>query len=227
MRSLLRRGAASAAFRTRFFIARWLRYRRLWTIPEWGLGQLGWRRGDLQQLPWITYASIGFIDQVVPVNADVLEIGGGSSTRWWTERGNRVTCLESDTDWAERIRSASPAATVHDVGSAEEAAAWLEDAARRGTTFDVVVVDGVEPRARYLQAAASLVGEAGILIVDNTDRAAYRPALRALTDAGWLRFDFFGLGPSNPYAWMTSVLSRVPVRPGGRQGFPYWTPSDW
>ncbi len=90
----------------------------------------------------------------------------------------------------------------------------LESLLSKGRRFDVVVVDGVEPRTTYLLAASRLVSEDGVLVVDNSDRGAYRATLERLE--GFNRLDFFGMGPQNQYAWATSVFSRSGFFPRGR-----------
>ena len=75
------------------------------------LNQLDWMssrhqsdsKNFLGPIPWWSYACTHFLDQVVPIEATILEIGGGASSLWWLERGNRVTTFESDHKWATQI----------------------------------------------------------------------------------------------------------------------------
>lgn len=98
--------------------------------------------------------------------------------------------------------------------SAEGVRELLQAYLDSGRSFDVVVVDGIEPRNYYLREAAALVEDNGILVFDNSDRIAYRPALDDLK--GFHRLDFFGIGPQNGYAWATSIFSRNGIIPAGR-----------
>jgi hypothetical protein len=47
-----------------------------------------------------------------------------------------------------------------------------------------------------------------LIIFDNSDRQAHRPALDALDRAGWKRLDFFGLIPAYLYKNCTSIFFR-------------------
>ena len=71
--------------------------------------------------------------------------------------------------------------------------------------FDVVVVDGM---ARVLSAWAAIryFRQKGFIVFDNADRDFYRPAYDLLSEAGYRRLDFWGLGPINPYEWCTAVF---------------------
>ena len=128
-----------------------------------------------------------------------------------------LTTLESSSEWAERLRSLG----LQNIVIAEDAGAVSEHLAHLlsiGQRFDIVVVDGVEPRDSYVETAAQLVAQDGVLVVDNSDRAAYRAALERLTD--FKRLDFFGMGPQNAYAWGTSIFTRSGFVPrGSRDSF--------
>ena len=71
--------------------------------------------------------------------------------------------------------------------------------------FNIVVVDGM---ARTLTAwlAARQLGEDGIMLFDNTDRWQYNSAYKFLTEAGFAKIDFWGVGPMNTYPWCTSLF---------------------
>src|SRR5262245_4699050 len=73
--------------------------------------------------------------------------------------------------------------------------------------FDVIVIDGM---ARTLTAwlAARQLGKTGMIIFDNSDRWQYNAAYRLLTDAGFAKIDFWGLGPVYGFEWCTSLFVR-------------------
>jgi hypothetical protein len=71
--------------------------------------------------------------------------------------------------------------------------------------FNIVVVDGM---ARVLTAwlAARQLGDDGVVLFDNSDRWQYNSAYKLLTDAGFAKIDFWGLGPINRFEWCTSLF---------------------
>jgi hypothetical protein len=74
-------------------------------------------------------------------------------------------------------------------------------------TFDIICVDGM---ARNLTAwlAAQYVKPGGMIIFDNAERDEYAIGYEALRRAGFVRIDFSGPGPINPYAWTTSIWTK-------------------
>lgn len=185
-----------------------------------GLRQLGWPESARTKtptnqegpLPWLTYGAIDYLDQIVSVDEKVLEIGGGSSTRWWRGRGNHVTVVESDMSWFESIRGIADES--HLCKTSQDVFRLLKEKAHSRKKYGVVVVDGVEPRSDYLALASRMVSDGGILVVDNSEREDYAAEMNKL--GNFQRLDFFGLGPSNRYAWCTSVFFQTPPRVGGR-----------
>ncbi len=73
--------------------------------------------------------------------------------------------------------------------------------------FDVIVVDGM---ARILTAwiAARQLREGGLIVFDNSDRAEYTEGYEFLAKNGFVRIDFWGPGPINPYEWCTSIFTK-------------------
>jgi hypothetical protein len=71
--------------------------------------------------------------------------------------------------------------------------------------FNIIVIDGM---ARVLTAwlASKQLADDGIIVFDNSDRDEYSDAYRYLEQAGFVRIDFSGLGPLNPYEWCTSIF---------------------
>lgn len=73
--------------------------------------------------------------------------------------------------------------------------------------FDVIVVDGMA-RALTAWIAARQVSPRGLVVFDNADRPEYAAGYDVLLRAGFVRLDFWGLGPINPYEWCTAVFVR-------------------
>lgn len=72
---------------------------------------------------------------------------------------------------------------------------------------DIVLIDG-GPRYLITQICLAFIQPETLLIVDNTDREYEKLICSLLAYEGWLRIDFKGLGPLNPYMWTTSIFMR-------------------
>jgi hypothetical protein len=118
--------------------------------------------------------------------------------------------LEQHPEWLQ-AKSADFEIVV--VAGVEDVVIWIEKQIAAGVSYDVVIVDGIEPRSEYVSLASQLVNREGLLVVDNSDRQALNEVLQQLPLP--YRLDFFGSGPINKYAWATSVFFREPIHPKG------------
>jgi len=151
----------------------------------------------------------------VPIDATILEIGGGASSLWWLERGNRVTTFESDQKWAIQIKAkTSSYADRHNLfifDKPEEITQHLE-----GQVFDVTINDGSVDRNICSQILIKHQKTEGLMVWDNSDRSEYLSGLDELKLSGWKPLDFFGLGPINAFASQTTVFTQSAIFPNGR-----------
>lgn len=156
-------------------------------------------------IPWYTYPAIEFIEPRLQPGFRVFEYGSGWSTLWWAERVASVAAVEHEPAWHAQVSARLPANASLRLRT--DAAGYVGEIDAAGGEFDVVVVDG-EHRNECARAAAARVKPAGAIIYDNSDRKAFADGVRWLTDAGWLRVDFFGLIPCYAYKNCTSVFFR-------------------
>lgn len=187
------------------------------------LSELGWsqsaRRGmpidaDGQPVPWFSYGATMWLQARVGESATVFEYGAGQSTLWFAGRVGTIVSVESDEGWASRLRPELPAnAEVlvrrcqGDSATAPAGDPYVAAIAERDDTYDVVVVDGLA-RVTCMEAASAHVARAGIIILDNADRPAYRAALALMNERGFGRLDFVGPVPGAGRQGTTSVFGR-------------------
>ena len=188
------------------------------------LEQLGWMdsrkaRKSLDHngaLPWLPCSCSQFLDQTVSVKSRILEIGGGSSTVWWLTRGNSVTTIETELDWASEIYRQCKELTLNsdvvvaDVKNISATVAGLD------AKFDVIVNDGHGDRISIVEALLERLSPAGIIVWDNSDRAGVSDLLQYLEKNGFRVLNFFGIGPINAYCSQTSILTRKSIDIEGR-----------
>ena len=158
-------------------------------------------------LPWMTYPAIRFLEGRLSKSMTVFEFGSGNSTLWWAERVERVDSCEHDAQWYARTQERLPrnASVTHRSLDTDGNYCRAAEAMRRKN--DIVVIDGRD-RVNCAKQSLGVLKPAGVLIWDNSDRPEFEEGLQLLTRQGFRSLDFEGLGPVNPYAWMTSILSR-------------------
>lgn len=156
-------------------------------------------------IPWYTYPAIEFIEPRLRSGFRVFEYGSGWSTSWWSERVAEVFSVEHGAAWAALVepRLQKNARVV----LRTEPDRYVGEIDACGGEFDVVIVDG-EHRNQCARAAAARIKGSGAIVFDNSDRLSFADGVRYLSDAGWLRVDFFGLIPCYAYKNCTSIFFR-------------------
>jgi hypothetical protein len=180
------------------------------------LREVGWVRTSLEgepttlegkPLPWMTYPAIRFLERRLSNSLEVFEFGSGNSTLWWAERVSRIDSCEHDAQWYEKTRAGLPrnASLTHLL--LEPDGDYCRAAEATQSKYDIVVIDGRD-RVNCAKRSLDSLKPAGVFIWDNSDRPEFAEGLRAMTPHGFRSLDFEGLGPVNPYTWMTSILYR-------------------
>lgn len=183
-------------------------------------------------LAWWTFEAMEVVEDFLGdrPGARVFEYGSGASTIWLSRRGARVTSVEHDQDWGERMVERTRAdgnigiRVVPPVRSTAPrfpsgVAAWrgydfeqyVGAIDQEPGVFDLIVVDG-RCRAACLERAASRLAEGGLLLFDNSNRQRYR---KALASSSMRRVATRGLVPGLPYPDETTLLFRTSETPGG------------
>jgi hypothetical protein len=184
--------------------------------PQW-LRQRGAATMTLR-IPWWPYDAPVWVAANLPPEARVFEYGGGGSTLWLEDLGAAVTAVEHDAQWHAQLAAAvSPRTRLlfrppHPAGTVTSAVApsYFDtyaaaiDAEPDGN-LDLVIVDG-RARVECARRAMSKVRPGGLLILDDTDRARYEPAVQML--GGWERRVFAGLKPGQRIPAQTSAWRR-------------------
>jgi len=187
------------------------------------------RGGDGEALPMFSYSLIEYLMGLDLSGFDLLEVGGGDSTIFWSQHCRSVTAFETDPRWAERVREKAAGADIQLVrpdGLAE---------AIRGLDrkFGVIVIDPAGNRLHCAREAPAKLAKGGFVLLDNSDW--YPRAAAVLREAGLIQVDFHDFRPARPYRATASIflspdfrprprLARLPLSPiGGKPvAINYW-----
>ncbi len=196
-------------------------------------------------LPWFSYPTISFLEDIIQKQWKVFEYGCGYSTLFWSGKCEKTVSVEHDEHWFDRVKNLNSSLEIHlvkegadrqrqevatlissfeamnfdlpltadrdhnkehgllNIEFADYAAKLIEYP--KGF-FDVIVVDGMA-RSLCLFLAADYISDKGIIILDDSQRWQYNDAQNYLmSNKGFNRLDFNGLGPLENYAWTTSIL---------------------
>jgi Methyltransferase domain len=182
----------------------WLRQRKMVTIAL--------------RVPWWPYDAVTWMATSLPRQARVFEYGGGGSTLWLEDLGATVIAVEHDEHWHARLVGKIRPTTRLLFRPAEASGAVTSTAApgyfdtyvaaidvEPDGSFDLVVVDG-RARVECARHAMPKLKPGGLLLLDDTDRTRYRPAIEML--GAWEHRIFTGLKPGERAPAQTSVWRR-------------------
>jgi hypothetical protein len=181
-----------------------------------------WSNWDARE-PWWNPRAIRYLKQNMPAEGLAFEWGSGGSTVWLSDGGLKVTAVESEQVWAEKVRQRCPDADIHFIPGAESGNYRSEPQLRdRGrhffdeyvtaidefptATFDVIVVDGI-CRAECARHAIDKIKPGGIIVVDDTNWNFIKIVSR--TFEGWDSLTLAGFKrKGGPGIWSTTFFWR-------------------
>lgn len=184
------------------------------------------RPTNMNDLPWMPKESIDFLQKFLDMkpNAEVFEWGGGGSTVFFQKRCKHVTTIESDEKWFNRLKSSlghlpnvtlifCPSDRTDGVDIYDEDACvsnsdlfnhhvFVSYASKilqhKDDSLDLVLVDG-RARIGCAKKAIPKVSKGGIIMIDDTYRSYYAPAIKRLDGLGWKKTILRG---SRTTVWM-------------------------
>lgn len=158
-------------------------------------------------IPWVTYSFIDFIGDRLNKKHDVFEFGSGNSTQFYAERARSVISVEHDRDWFERSSKLDfrNVEVIH--CELQPGGEYSQSAKRTGGQFHVIIVDGRD-RVNCCKAALEALTDDGVIVLDDSERTKYEPAVRFFEAHGFKHLPFTGMAPGVIISKCTSVFYR-------------------
>ena len=155
-----------------------------------------------EAIPWYTYSSIEYLNNLDLNNVNIFEYGSGNSSIYFLNKGALVTSVEDDLDWFKKIKNKMEG---HNLIFEENQKEYISKVSTK--KFDIVVIDGsyrFECAEYTISEIKSNKISPQLIIFDNSDW--YENSINLIDkELGWERVDFYGLGPVNNYTWVTSM----------------------
>lgn len=152
-------------------------------------------------VPWITYPAIEYLEGLDLSSYDVLEVGSGNSTLYWSQHAKSVMTIENDEEWAKKLTPKLGNNAQIQFTPSEEG--YIQAISELDSIFDIILIDGLH-RSACAQHALSKLREGGLLILDDADR--YPDLTRLLREHSLLQVDFAGFNPINSYTKTTTFF---------------------
>ena len=160
-------------------------------------------------IPWLTYPAIEYLGNLDFTSENVLEVGSGNSTIWFSKQAKNVVSLESDHEWYEITNK-----KVKNLENTEVFHYENLNTKQNLEKFDnctVAFIDCISlaDRLFVLDYFTEHINKLNIklIIVDNTDNPElYTATQKFVKETNWVDVELVGFGPQNRYVWSTSIL---------------------
>ena len=173
---------------------------------------------DLRDAPWLPEDAVRFLESFLQPSHRVLELGGGSSTIWFSHHCSAIRTYENDTALIAVLREHVDHRCMAVFAGPEK----LDEYPYLSQGYyDVVLIDGQVDRARSLLACVPLVKPGGIIMADNWDWYERDPSMVAVIQDRLALWNFsvarqrqpdkhgFRYAPGNPpYLWAAAWWHR-------------------
>jgi len=191
--------------------------RKLMSFKRTGyLDEIGWINSftsqsavdkDNNPLPWITYSCIQFIKERLTKEISMYEFGSGNSTSFFSKYVNHLTSVEHDKEWYEKVKKNISSNVKLSFLELHYGGEYSQSALKSQEKYNLIFVDGRD-RVNCSVNSFGALSDDGILILDDSDRSQYAPALEFYNKNGFKRLDFWGVQPITFYNKRTSVFYR-------------------
>lgn len=137
-----------------------------------------WRRGKYSieiGYPWLSLGAIMALETIVKPEFNILEIGCGGSTVFFSRRAKSVLSLETDRNWFIKLKEQG-LENVTLVHGNQESFLWLLETLN-DNYFDLVLVDpgpDIQDRSVLAKASLSKIKNGGCLVLDNYNKYGLR-----------------------------------------------------
>jgi len=178
------------------------------------LDEVGWFKAfdtrssvdvDGNPIPWVTYPFIDFIKERIRKQHTVFEYGSGNSTLFYAKYAGIVVSVEHNREWYDKIVGEKPENSEMIFCDLEYGGDYCKVPLKLKEKFDLIIIDGRD-RVNCCMLASAALSESGVVVLDNSEREAYKPGINHLVSEGFKHLSFSGIVPGLFYRVTTSVF---------------------
>ncbi len=191
-------------------------HKELINTPDSYLHTTGWLNSlhakkpidtDGNPIPWMNYTVVELLSDRLTPDLDLFEYGSGFSTAYYAARVRSVTSVEYDRDWHDTIAPTLPTNAQLIYQEKDEDGDYCRTITTTDKSYDVVVIDGRDRVNCTIQAIPHLT-PTGVIILDDTHRPRYQPAVDHAAQFGFKHLKLTGLKPTGRRPAATTILYR-------------------
>ncbi len=204
----------SYIFRSIFMI--FIVYKKLIRYKKSFLHESGWIQSvkrmkpvdnNFNQVPWMNYQTINFIKERFKKDFNMFEYGSGYSTIFYANIVNRITSIEYNIDWYNKIKNEIPNNAKLIYENKFNSDCYIFAVKNDDVLYDVIIIDG-RSRVACLEACIDQLSERGVIFFDDSERDRYRKYFDIAYKRGFRSLDFQGIKPVEPELSCTTIFYR-------------------
>ena len=165
---------------------------------------------DNSPLPWINYPVIEFLSKRLNKSINIFEYGSGYSTIYFSKLVNKITSIECDIGWFEKIDSKlndQSNIELSYIPIDENYYRAIEEVTPKEHKYGFIIVDGRD-RVKCAKLAIKYLTPEGILLLDDSGRKRYSAVFRFYTQNGFRELTISGMKPNGLGIFHTTLFYR-------------------
>lgn len=162
---------------------------------------------DGNELPWMNYPIIAFLQERLSKELTIFEFGSGYSTLFFAKRAKSVMSVEYDDTWFQLINKNLPENAQIIFKQKDIDGEYCRVIQSTGKQFDVVVVDGRD-RVNCIKQSIDALSDRGVILLDDSQREYYSDGINHAIEKGFSPLSFEGLKPTDTGVDKATILYR-------------------
>lgn len=157
----------------------------------------------------MNYSITNFLQKRLTKDIRILEWGSGYSTIYIANMVKRVTTIESNLLWYNKLLKLTNKTTNIEMFHVPFGQGYIDiiDNISKNKKYEMIIVDGFF-RVKCAQKAIQYLTDDGILLLDDSNRERYKDIFIFYKNNGFKELTFSGLKPSNIQLNYTTIFYR-------------------
>jgi 16S rRNA G966 N2-methylase RsmD len=153
-----------------------------------------------EPIPWFTYPSIQYLDQLDLSEKTIFEWGSGNSSLYFSRLCKNIISVENNFEWFNHVNNNKK--NNQEVFYTKNKDEYISHI-HKFQKFDIIVIDGDYRHDCSLESIKCLKDN-GLIIFDNSNW--YVESCDFLRNNNLIQVDMHGMGPINDYGWTTTLF---------------------
>jgi len=165
---------------------------------------------DNNPLPWMNYSVVEFLNKRLNKSINVFEYGSGYSTIYFSKLVKKITSIEYNNEWFEKISNKLNAilnVAISYVPLNKNYSRAIEDITPNKQKYEFIIIDG-RKRVECAKKAIKYLTPDGILLLDDSNRERYNEVFQFYLQNGFRELTFSGIKPNSLEIFYTTLFYR-------------------